>query len=684
MTTAAVGATKVATPTPTVGSPTVTSLTVTWTPSANATAYTIEWAKTAGALGVGTVGTDYWAHTVDGQSASSYVIPGLDIDTNYFVRIKADSTATGFQDSDWSSAVSGRTNAPEKLAAPSGLDEDGRTTTTITVEWEARANASGYIVQWALTTAGFAGELNKDYWQDIITDGDEDGHTISGLTASTTYQIRIIATGTGAYSNSDPSSAVAMTTATPADVPIGIPSGLAVGTPTSSTLTVTWSTVEHASAYTIQWAKSETALGVGTEGTNYWEHTVTGQASTSYTVHGLEPSTEYFFRIKADTMATGFQDSAWSAAVDGTTAVAGAPEKPGLPTASDPTATSVELSWPAVAGATGYEIQYKLITNAKNVLLNATQIAKQPWMTQYIPGDATSVTILGLNAGATYQFEVRAVNAHGKSDWSATSGNVAMGAVNSADVKFTAKTKAVTGKIVVEEKAKGQLKADSGKVSWVPVASVDSYVVTYLVPSGLKGVPGTTVQLVITKSMLEAGNYTVDSPFGECSLVVDSNGKLTLAINGLRASASYKLSIVAKDAGGFTTKAMNATVKTAAVAPVKKLVVDKAKTTANSVGFSIQTGGKVDDPSFVARGYIVQVYAPAIGTPKVPQLVQTLYTTGTGSIDIAGLQAKTKYTIVVTATDADMQDKAIMEDGHLVLLGQKLSASKSVAITTKK
>jgi hypothetical protein len=313
-------------------------------------------------------------------------------------------------------------------------------------------------------------------------------------------------------------------------------------------------------------------------------------------------------------------------------------------------------------------------------------------MTQKVPVGTTTATIEGLNAGGYYQFEVRAVNEHGKSDWSSPLGNVPVSAVNLAEVKFTTKTKAVIGKIVVEEKAKAQLKPDSAKISWVPATDVDTYVITYTVPSGLKGVAGTTVQLVIPKGAITAGG-SIESPFGPCNLVAEG-GRLTLTINGLRASASYKVSIVAKDAGGFTTKAMNTTVKTAAVAPINKLVVNKAKTTANAAEFSILLGGNHHAWSsvFAIGGYIVQVYRPAVkAVGEVgPQLVQTLYSSGTGPIDLVGLRAATKYTVVVTATTATSAGEALMDDGHLLLLdqagqpAQKLSASKSIAITTKK
>jgi hypothetical protein len=195
--------------------------------------------------------------------------------------------------------------------------------------------------------------------------------------------------------------------------------------------------------------------------------------------------------------------------------------------------------------------------------------------------------------------------------------------------------------------------------------------------------------LVLEKGDIEAGGR-IESPFGDCDLVV-AGGRLTLTINGLRASTSYKVSIVAKDAGGFTTKAMNATVKTAAVAPIKKIVVNKTMTTVNSVGFRITDGGKVEGGFGTVGGYIVQVYGPK---PKggVQPILKTLYFQGESlktdkvfNKDLLGfdLLAKTKYTFVVTATTATSEGAALMDDGHL-LPGQKLSATKSIAITTKK
>jgi hypothetical protein len=106
------------------------------------------------------------------------------------------------------------------------------------------------------------------------------------------------------------------------------------------------------------------------------------------------------------------------------------------------------------------------------------------------------------------------------------------------------------------------------------------------------------------------------------------------------------------------------------------------------------TGPNPDAAGFgTVRGYIVQVYRPAIkakGEVGGMQLYATHYfttaqvtTADTEGVAIGGLQSSTKYTFVVTATTATTKDAALYGDGNLKT-GQKLSMSKSAAVATAK
>ncbi|WP_331770762.1 glycoside hydrolase family 18 protein (plasmid) [Embleya sp. NBC_00888] len=160
-----------------------------------------------------------------------------------------------------------------------------------------------------------------------------------------------------------------------------VPSGLAAGTPTASSVPLSWTAVPGATGYKVY------RDGVLAQ-------TVTG---TSATVTGLTQATTYSFQVSATNSAG---ESAKSAAVSATTS--GVVVVPATPTglaAGTPTATTVPLSWTAVPAATGY-----------NVYRNGTlaQTATGP-----------SATVTGLTPATAYNFQVSATNSAGESAKSA-------------------------------------------------------------------------------------------------------------------------------------------------------------------------------------------------------------------------------------------------------------------------
>ncbi|MGW1991545.1 fibronectin type III domain-containing protein [Embleya sp. NPDC001921] len=160
-----------------------------------------------------------------------------------------------------------------------------------------------------------------------------------------------------------------------------VPAGLAAGTPTASSVPLSWTAVPGATGYKVY------RDGVLAQ-------TVTG---TSATVTGLTQATTYSFQVSATNSAG---ESAKSAAVSATTSgVVVVPATPTGLTAGTPTATTVPLSWTAVPGATGY-----------NVYRNGTlaQTATGP-----------SATVTGLTPATAYTFQVSATNSAGESAKSA-------------------------------------------------------------------------------------------------------------------------------------------------------------------------------------------------------------------------------------------------------------------------
>ena len=179
-------------------------------------------------------------------------------------------------------------------------------------------------------------------------------HTFTGLTPATTYTI---AEANGVYTlhaspvspTGGPGPVAAATVAkqwswsgtsrwgtfTTAPAP---PSDLRA-TPNSDGLTLSWSAVSGATRYDVK---------LGADG----PATTVPAAATSYTFTGLDPSTEYRLYVHA---RNGGGASEWKSVTATTLSTLSSPPS-GL-TVTKATATSIQLSWDAVSGATSYEVK---------------------------------------------------------------------------------------------------------------------------------------------------------------------------------------------------------------------------------------------------------------------------------------------------------------------------------------
>ncbi|HYE57300.1 MAG TPA: hypothetical protein VD948_02295, partial [Rhodothermales bacterium] len=164
--------------------------------------------------------------------------------------------------------------------------------------------------------------------------------------------------------------------------------------------TLTWAAVPGATGYEVEVATDADFTNVVTR--------QAGLTVTSLTLSGLASNTAYFWRVRG---TVGGGAGAYSAVRSFTTVVA----PPGAPTLSAPAegATGVSasptLTWAAVTGATGYEVQ--VATDAAF----ASVVKSQSGIT------ATSFAVTGLANNTTYYWRVRAGNTAGLSDWSTSS-----------------------------------------------------------------------------------------------------------------------------------------------------------------------------------------------------------------------------------------------------------------------
>jgi len=378
-------------PAPTISSASATSSTtivVSWSQVPVATSYELQFKVDDGAYG------SPIAVTPSNALSPSYSHRGLSAGTKYTYQVRS-KNVNG--DSDWSAAVSRdtpaapstggqRLNTPRSLSAADDSDED---TVNLKVSWGSVTGANGYeLRQWDTT----------DNMWDVVAFGDAAAtaaivaarsHTITGLTPATTYyfviraiQFRLDASEALTATEDDTSEWSAPFTGTTRSHKPSVPTALNVAPRTESTIWLSWVHEDgdatgtpptgDATSYTIEWRRGSSRGTINVEGRTNYLHT------------NRSPNTDYYYRVRANNAggssqwypnpnygtATGDSDIETCTDTDLTNDVEGCDEieikgttsatalmPPSNITTEAVTNQSIKLSWDAVTGATGYEIQ---------------------------------------------------------------------------------------------------------------------------------------------------------------------------------------------------------------------------------------------------------------------------------------------------------------------------------------
>ena len=166
---------------------------------------------------------------------------------------------------------------------------------SLVVSWTAVTGADGYRIQWR-SDGGSYNETDREAW---VSGTSTTTYTIAALTPGTRYTVRVTATSSSA-GDGEPSTEHA---GTPFAGPPGQVTGVEVAEAIGS-LVVSWLALDDADGYQVQWKSGEEAYGDADR-----QHVVTGGPTTTYTIQGLMPGTEYTVRVKA-TRIHAIQDGA--------------------------------------------------------------------------------------------------------------------------------------------------------------------------------------------------------------------------------------------------------------------------------------------------------------------------------------------------------------------------------------
>lgn len=287
------------------------NINLSWTAVAGATYYVLQRSSD---------GTNFTALPLTSNfSGTSYSDTSIQPAVTYTYRLQAANSAG-------SSAFVNSTPITTPPAAPASLTATAASSTSINLSWAASSGATGYTLERQTGSSSFA----------ALTPGPSGtGTSFSDNTvvAGTTYTYRIKATNAGGSSNPMVSNAV---TTPGTQQPPSSPTNFAAGSPTVSSLTLTWTAPAGATGY---------ILKRSTDNTNF---SVVSPAPTGspYTDNSLAASTKYYYQL----VATNAAGSSSPATANGTTSSAATvPGSPGNFSGTLVTGTSsvITLTWTA-------------------------------------------------------------------------------------------------------------------------------------------------------------------------------------------------------------------------------------------------------------------------------------------------------------------------------------------------
>ena len=248
--------------------------------------------------------------------------------------------------------------------------------TTITISWDAVANATSYNIYYGNSTG-----VNKSSSKLGSVTTLSYQHT--GLTAQNYYYIvtAVNTAGEGAISAEVSSTVI---NAVPSSAPIGVS---AVNSGTANT--ISWDALPGATSYNIYFSNSS---GVTTSSTK-----LTNVSTTSYQHTGLTAQNYYYIVTAVNSTGEGAASGQVSCTVP-VSLPSGAPTN----VSATNSTTTITLSWTAVPTATSYNIYWG--NNPGVTISNGTKISN---------GSATSYQHTGLTA-KNYYYIVTAANAAGE------------------------------------------------------------------------------------------------------------------------------------------------------------------------------------------------------------------------------------------------------------------------------
>ena len=335
---------------------TTTSSTASWSPVSGAYSYEVDYKAASSGL---------WINIASGLTSTSWGLAAMSPGTSYDWRVRANcsSGASAYTQTQFTTLSSTSCNAP------SGLSTINITTSSATATWNPVSGANSYDVDYKASSSGS--------WINIASGTTATSWSLLGMPAATSFDWRVRANCSSGSSGYTQTTFSTLSQAGSCDAP----TGLSTNNITATAATATWAPVSGATSYNLDYKLATSSV---------WINIANNTTSLSWTLSGMEPTTSYDWRVRANCTSG---NSSYTQ-TQFTTQALGSCNAPGGLYTTAITSSTATVNWSPVSGALVYSVEYKPTLSGS-------------WIIAAAGTYSTSVNLYSLSAGTSYDWRVR-------------------------------------------------------------------------------------------------------------------------------------------------------------------------------------------------------------------------------------------------------------------------------------
>ena len=342
-----------------------------------------------------------WTKVKTESPMEELAISGLEVDTSYIFKVKAESADGPSKESETSNIIQTLVPIPSKPGQPKSVSV---THNSVNLKWTKPTHYSEYVMKYHVS---YCPQEQSKEWISLCVRGEEETVAVTGLSPKTTYLFKVQAQSKTRFSKMSEVS-TGVHTLSPVPSQPSQPQAVHIS---HDKIIITWAKPVENATYVLNYTIHYKSIQKSDE--HGWTTVKTECAMALLVVSGLEVNTRYIFKVQAESVDGSSKESEASNIIQTLVPI---PSKPGQPKAVSVTHNSVNLKWTKPTNYSEYVMNYHVNY--------CSQEQSKEWISLRVQGEKETVAVTGLSPKTTYLFKVQAQSKTGFSEMSEVSAGV--------------------------------------------------------------------------------------------------------------------------------------------------------------------------------------------------------------------------------------------------------------------